>query len=190
MTTQYLRFHSKHIGPILLEDKQCTARYNFNRELTVGDKIKFIDTSDRCFAHATVIAVHEMTVREFYKENPPGHKSYDSLSKLITELQTYYPDSTIDNNSLLTVCHWYKTTPTTQIQWYRKDDIQNVIDSLEKQLLAEDMTSASRDMIVERSFQRLRSHLDTLQPISSHDLHKASKTQQNHSQESLNNTKN
>lgn len=111
-----------------------------------------------------------MSVERFYEADPDGHRSYESLEHFLEVLRGYYPDKNINSESLLTVLEFKDIQVEANMQWYRDGDIDHLLDTLEQQLLEEDMTSASRDMIVKGTFQRIRDTLDTLASVKATQL--------------------
>lgn len=89
---EYLRFANPFTTPIRVGAKTLTARFDFERDLDVGDRVDLVDEDDVVFARAEIDLAMTMTVAEFVRLDPSGHASYDDVDELLDLLREFYPE--------------------------------------------------------------------------------------------------
>jgi hypothetical protein len=110
-TDPYLRFAPDYVDPIRAGDKTTTARYDFDRHLTVGDTVGLETPNGDPFATATVDVVAEMPLRVYANANLDAYHDYDDTADCIDALTDHYPDATIEPDTVLTVIRWRDVEP-------------------------------------------------------------------------------
>lgn len=104
--TVEVKFSNEHIRPILDGEKRLTVRYGFDKELTVRNEFNLLDEDGRRFGVAEVDLIAEMTARQFYHQKMEGHRVYGGFDEFREEMNRYYPDATIEPDTVLTVIGW------------------------------------------------------------------------------------
>jgi hypothetical protein len=93
-TSKYLRFANPFVTPIRVRAKTLTVRYEFERDLDVGDRVDLVNVDDVVFARAEIDLAMTMTIAEFVRLEPTGHAPYDDVDDLIETLSVRYDTPT------------------------------------------------------------------------------------------------
>lgn len=83
-------YQCNHIDPILDGDKTLTIRWDFHKDISEGDSVRFVTPRGYIFATAEITGKKLISAQEFVEQNYDGHKEYDSVDQLLSEMEGYY----------------------------------------------------------------------------------------------------
>lgn len=89
----YIRYANHLRDAVLAGEHPLTVRFEFERDLSPGDRVALVDEDGRQFGTATVATVGEMTAIQFVKQDFDDYRSFGGLSEFAAHLRRYYPDA-------------------------------------------------------------------------------------------------
>lgn len=102
-----LKFAEEHVEPILKGQKEATIRVADRDELpSIGDRVHLCDGDGECFATAIVDDRGWTTVDMAARMDIDGHRSYRDAEELLDELERYYPDEGLGEQSQVELVYW------------------------------------------------------------------------------------
>lgn len=98
-----LKFDADLIQRILSGEKTSTWRLFDDKDLSVGDKLGFVNVDDDfVFAKAVITDIKEKTFAEITKEDFETHEKYSSKEEMLKTYQGYYGDE-VNENSIVKI---------------------------------------------------------------------------------------
>lgn len=98
-----ITYNNHHVGDLIDKNKILTVRYDFDLDLSEGDRVAFKTEGRKIFAIATIDTVSTMTATEFAKARLDGHQTYRSVGQFLKEMRGYYPDANLNGNTTFMV---------------------------------------------------------------------------------------
>lgn len=92
-----LRFAENLIPLILSGEKTSTWRLFDDKNLQIGDNLKFTHNSGEEFAQAKIIGIREKSFKEIEDNDFIGHEKFKSYEQMIETYKLYYGDSINDD---------------------------------------------------------------------------------------------
>lgn len=101
--TRALTFGDEHVDAILDGEKTVTYRYDLEEDFEVGDLIELRNQNDHTVTEARVVTQFQMRAWGLASIDCSGHASYLTVDELLDELSGYYPNTTLNPQTLLDV---------------------------------------------------------------------------------------
>lgn len=102
----YLAFDLIYLGLLIAGLKTATIRVDLDRDFHCGDLIRLQTPNGTVFARARVTKVRHTTIQRIVDRPPHGHTTYDSVPEACAALRQYYPTTTFDVRTPVTVIHF------------------------------------------------------------------------------------
>lgn len=101
-----LKFANKHVEPILKGKKTATLRVGLDEDLPIGARFQLCNENGYRFASAIVDDRGYTTVDMAARMDFDGHRNYRSPEDLVEELEGYYPDEEIGEQTRVEIVYW------------------------------------------------------------------------------------
>lgn len=112
-----ITFAYQYPQPILQHDKTRTLRYGWEKPLEPGDTLLMHTPDGEHFANARCRSVQEMTAFDAAASELKGHRSYNSVSELLTHLRRHYREADLTPNTDLTDIAWEQASDPAAWRW-------------------------------------------------------------------------
>lgn len=97
--SNHITFNSRHIPAIKSGDKTKTIRPAAQTYPDVGERFDLVDGDGDKFGESVVESKEIWTARGIVHGSIDGHRNYNTLEELRTEMQEYYPDIAISSTT-------------------------------------------------------------------------------------------
>lgn len=105
----HLTFNDTHVQPIRRGDKRLTMRYGFDKDLSVGDTIKFRDSNNILFGKGVCTSYYTMPVINIVETAWKYHYNYSDIEDFKKRFNIFYPDVEFEPDTEIHVIEWSKT---------------------------------------------------------------------------------
>lgn len=117
MKLKKLKFAANLVDKILSGEKTSTWRLFGDKDLSVGDKLVFINaTTGEKFATAKIVVVKEKTFTEIESEDFGTHESYSSKEEMLRTYRGYYGDK-VDESTRVKIIKFDLMDPYNKVEF-------------------------------------------------------------------------